>query len=99
MSTSFIEMIVNLLSGKRERMQPATKLTPDVRAILNHPAVAQMLKYSFIGTKATVKEQIASFLKETEADELIAVTGVFNHQDRLKSYECFAEIMREVNWK
>ena len=56
-----------------------------------------MLKYSFIGSKATVKAQVKEFIAKTQADELIAVTNIYDSKDRIRSYELFAEIMNELN--
>ncbi len=96
-STSLVKVIVGLLTGKRDYMQPPTEMTPDLKEMFKHPAVDQMLKYSFIGSKATVKKQVKDFLKQTQVNELIAVTNIYAHNDRLKSYELFAEIMNEIN--
>lgn len=97
LSTSLIRMIVGVLTGKRDYVQPPTEMTDDLREIMQHPQVHQMLKYSFIGSKATVKDQVQSFIAETNADELIAVTHIYDATDRIRSYELFAEIMKELN--
>jgi len=55
-----------------------------------------MLKYSFIGSKATVKAQVQEFMEQTQADELIVVTNIYDINDRIRSYELFAEIMQEL---
>ncbi|MCK0156179.1 LLM class flavin-dependent oxidoreductase [Cellulophaga sp. F20128] len=96
-ATSLIKIIVGLLTNQREFMQPPVKMTDDLRQMLKHPAVDQMLKYSFIGSKATVKKQVEAFLEETQVDELIAVTNIYEHADRVKSYQLFAEIMTDIN--
>lgn len=97
LSTSLIRMIVGILTGKRDYVQPPTALTDDLKEVMQHPQVYQMLKYSFIGSKATVKDQVKKFLAETNADELIAVTHIFDANDRIRSYELFAELMKELN--
>ncbi|WP_322550005.1 LLM class flavin-dependent oxidoreductase [Flavobacterium psychraquaticum] len=97
LSTSLIRMIVGILTGKRDYVQPPTEMTDDLTEVMQHPQVYQMLKYSFIGSKTTVKEQVKNFLAETKADELIAVTHIFDVKDRIRSYELFAEIMKELN--
>ena len=56
-----------------------------------------MLKYSFIGSKATVKTKISEFLKQTEVDEIIVATNIYSIEDRIKSYKLFSEIMNELN--
>jgi luciferase family oxidoreductase group 1 len=97
LSTSLIRMIVGLFTGKRGFVQPPTPMTDYYKEILENPQVHQMLKYSFIGSKTTVKRQVKDFLEKTEADELIAVTNIFDIKDRIRSYELFAEIMDELN--
>ena len=97
LSTSLIRLIVGIFTGKRDCVQPPTAMTNDLLEIMKHPQVHQMLKYSFIGSKATVKAQVKVFLAQTEADELIAVTHIYDINVRIRSYELFAEIMKELN--
>lgn len=96
-ATSLIRMFLGLFTGKREFLQPPTAMTQEFREIMEHPQVHQMLKYSFIGSKATVKAQVKAFLDKNEIDELIAVTNIYDVKDRIRSYELFAEIMDELN--
>ncbi len=96
-STSLIRMFLGIFTGKREYMQPPTAMTQEFREIMQHPQVHQMLKYSFVGSKATVKAQVKDFLEKTKADELIAVTNIYDINHRIRSYELFAEIMDELN--
>ncbi|QWX83896.1 LLM class flavin-dependent oxidoreductase [Cellulophaga sp. HaHaR_3_176] len=96
-STSLYKIIIGLLTGKRDYMQEPTEMTPELREMVKHPSVHQMLKYSFIGSKETVKKQISEFIDKTKIDELIAVTNIYDAQDRIKSYKLFSEIMKELN--
>jgi luciferase family oxidoreductase group 1 len=97
LSTSLIRMIVGIFTGKRDYVQPPTAMTDEFEEIMQHPQIHQMLKYSFIGSKATVKAQVKEFMEQTKADELIAVTNIYDVKDRIRSYELFAEIMKELN--
>ena len=97
LSTSLIRMIVGIFTGKRDYVQPPTAMTDDFKEIMQNPQVHQMLKYSFIGSKATVKAQVKDFMEQTKADELIAVTNIYDGKERIRSYELFAEIMKELN--
>ena len=96
-ATSLIRMFVGIFTGKRDYLQPPMAMTQELREVMQHPQVHQMLKYSFIGSKATVKAQVKAFLDLTKADELIAATNIFDVKDRIRSYELFAEIMEELN--
>lgn len=96
-STSMYRMIFSLLTGQPTYLQEPTAMTSELRAMAQHPSVHQMLKYSFIGSKATVKTKISEFLKQTEVDEIIVATNIFSIEDRIKSYKLFSEIMNELN--
>ncbi|AUC81416.1 LLM class flavin-dependent oxidoreductase [Lacinutrix sp. Bg11-31] len=97
LSTSLIRMIVGIFTGKRDFVQPAIDMTDELKEVMQNPQVHQMLKYSFIGSKATVKAQVKEFMNQTQADELIAVTNIYDIKDRIQSYKLFAEIMKELN--
>ncbi|HWJ25220.1 MAG TPA: hypothetical protein VNS32_01690, partial [Flavisolibacter sp.] len=95
--TSLIRMFVGVLTGARDPLQPPTEMTEELKELYQHPAVYQMLKYSFVGSKQIVKNQIQAFLAETGVDELIAVSNMYDINDRIKSFRLFAEIMMEIN--
>ncbi len=95
--TSIVRMFVGILTGAREALQPPTDMTEEIAGMLNHPSVQQMLKFSFVGSKSTVKKEIQEFLEETEVDELIVASAMYNIEDRVKSTRLFGEIMTEIN--
>jgi alkanesulfonate monooxygenase SsuD/methylene tetrahydromethanopterin reductase-like flavin-dependent oxidoreductase (luciferase family) len=43
-----------------------------------------------VGSPATVRERLLELQERTKADELILTTNVFDHADRLRSYELVA---------
>ena len=95
--TSLIRMFVGVFTGARDPLHPPTEMTEDLKEMFQHPALHQMLKYSFVGSKETVKKQVKEFIDQTRVNELIAVSTMYNLNDRLKSARLFAEIMREIN--
>jgi luciferase family oxidoreductase group 1 len=95
--TSLIRMFVGVLTGAREPLQPPTALTEDLKEVLQHPSLHQMLKYSFVGSKTTVKKGVAAFLDQTGVNELITVNTMYDINARIKSTRLFAEIMKEIN--
>jgi luciferase family oxidoreductase group 1 len=95
--TTLIRMFVGVLTGAKDALQPPTEMTEELKELYQHPAVYQMLKYSFVGSKQTVKDQIQAFLAQTGVNELIAVSTMYDINDRVKSARLFAEIMKEIN--
>lgn len=95
--TSLIRMFLGILTGKREALQPPMEMTDEIMMIQHNPAVREMLKYSFVGRKEAVAKQLDKFLLETGVDELMVVSNMHAHNDRVTSYQILSEIIDERN--
>jgi len=95
--TSLIRMFVGVLTGQREYLQAPETMSDELMMVQHNPAIRDMLKYSFVGRKEAVQKQVARFLEQTGVDELMAVSNIYGHDDRIKSYSLFAEIINEFN--
>lgn len=93
--TSLIRMFLGVLTGRREPLQPPMDMTDDLMMVQHNPAVREMLKYSFVGRKEAVAKQLGKFLDETNVDELMVVSNMYHHKDRINSYRILAEIIAE----
>ncbi|WP_221030802.1 LLM class flavin-dependent oxidoreductase [Actomonas aquatica] len=83
----------HLLRGDSQLSQPPiddidTYWTPAERY-----RAQEMLARSLVGTPAEVRDGIAALVSETDADELMVVSDVFDHSLRLRSYELTAEAL------
>jgi luciferase family oxidoreductase group 1 len=81
----------NIFRGARGLSQPPiddieTYWTPMERA-----QAMRMLARSIIGSPDTVRRGVAALVEETQADELIVVSDVYKHSERLRSFELIAE--------
>lgn len=95
--TSLIKMFYGIFTGASKPLQPPVEMDFEMRQMFQHPTVQQTLKYSFVGSKATVKAGILRFLDDNQVDELMVSTNVFGFENRVKSVELFAEVMKEIN--
>ena len=95
-STTLIRMMLGVMTGKIDYMQPPTKMNAELRELAANPAFQRMLKYAFVGSKETVKKQTSEFLEKTGVNEVMVASHIYNHEDRLKSYRIFSEIMNEL---
>ncbi|AWA30792.1 LLM class flavin-dependent oxidoreductase [Flavobacterium magnum] len=95
--TSVLRMFVGILTGRRQPLQPPMEMTDELMMIQHNPAVRDMLKYSFVGRKEAVAKQLDKFLQQTGVDELMVVTNMHDHNDRIRSYQILSEIMSERN--
>ena len=58
---------------------------------LEKAQVTRMLERSIVGSPRTVREGIEALIAETAADELIIVSDVYDHEQRLRSFELIVE--------
>ena len=89
--------MLSVLTGKISYLQPAIKMDAELREVQAHPALQQMLKYSFVGDPDSIKQQTLEFLELTGVDELMVVGNIYDHQDRVRSFELFSEVMKSIN--
>jgi luciferase family oxidoreductase group 1 len=81
----------NIFRGARGLSQPPiddieTYWTPKEKA-----QAMPMLARSIVGSLDTVRKGMAALVEETQADELIVVSDVYEHSQRLRSFELIAE--------
>lgn len=95
-ATSMYRSMLGVLTQQRDFVQPPTKVDNAMRQLRNHPALQNMLKYSFIGDEASVAEQTQQFIKATGIDEIITTSYLYHQQHRLESLALFANIMQQL---
>jgi len=62
-------------------------------------AVESRLRAAIVGSEQTVKRGLENLVRDTSADEVIAVTDTYEHSDRLQSYERVAGIVARIELK
>ncbi|NBC03301.1 MAG: MsnO8 family LLM class oxidoreductase [Bacteroidetes bacterium] len=95
LSTSMKQMMMGVVTGERKPMPPPVDDMNTVWNIHHKMAVEQMLRYTFIGSPATVKVQVDDFIEMTGADELMIASYIYDKKERFKSYKLFADLMKE----
>ncbi|MGE3829631.1 MAG: alkane 1-monooxygenase, partial [Parvibaculaceae bacterium] len=58
---------------------------------------SQMLARSVVGSLETVRAGLEALVEETQANELIIVSDVFDHEARLRSLELIAQAWKGQN--
>ena len=58
--------------------------------------VESRLAVAAIGSPDTVQQKLARFLSQTNVDELIFTSDLYEHRDRLRSFEIAAEAMQTL---
>lgn len=61
--------------------------------------VQQMSQFSFVGSPATVKEDLLALQKRLDFDEMIVTASIFDEQAQHYSYQLFAEVVADLSGK
>ncbi|MDN3607626.1 LLM class flavin-dependent oxidoreductase [Kaistella yonginensis] len=96
-ATTLYQAFVNLIRNDRKPYAPPLNNMDEIWNQMEKTHVTQMLKYSFIGGKETVKNQISEFQKRFQVDELMITSHIYEHQARLQSYEIIREAADDLN--
>ena len=91
-ATSMQQAIVNLRSGRPGRLPPPSqgyyeRSGPQQRALLD-----SVLSCSAVGSPDTVRASLQAFIDRTGADELMIACQMFDHGQRLRSFEIAAQV-------
>jgi luciferase family oxidoreductase group 1 len=92
LATSMEQQFLNLLRGRPGQLNPPVENMDEIWNDYEKAAVKQQLRCTFTGSPESVKEQLQSFLDETQADEIMINAQIYDHQARLRSYEIVSQI-------
>ncbi|MEO8857251.1 MAG: LLM class flavin-dependent oxidoreductase [Burkholderiaceae bacterium] len=96
-ATSMQQAFVSIRTGNPIRLPPpvrdyARNVGPQGRALLD-----SVLSCSAIGSPDTVRDALKAFIARTQADELMINCQIYDHAQRLQSFEITAQIQRETD--
>jgi len=90
---SLISLFVGIITNKRKPLKPGGKL-PEVYQIPEvRQAVNNMLACTFYGSKETLKKNLSVFIEETEVNELMIASHIFDLDAKLKSFSILHDVL------
>jgi luciferase family oxidoreductase group 1 len=92
LATSLYQLAMGILHGSTKPLRPPVENMDEIWSEDEKAAILQMMKYSFVGGPATVKERLEVFLDNTQSDEIMVTSHIFDHTARLRSYEIVSEL-------
>ena len=94
LASSFYRLALGIVTNERKPLQPPIANMDTVWKEFEKQTVLQMMKYSFIGSPETIKKNLESFLDETEVDELMVASYVYDNDAKIHSYELIADFFK-----
>lgn len=92
LSSSLQQMFFNLQRGTPRQLQAPIHDFEERASAAELAGVKQAMRYSCIGTRDMVAAKLREFAEQTQADEIMIASPMFDHGARLRSYEIAAEI-------
>jgi luciferase family oxidoreductase group 1 len=94
LATSHQQQFLKLIRGRPTPLDPPVDSMDDIWSAYEKGVVEQQLRASINGSPKVVKEKLQAFLNETQADEFMLNTHVYDHEARLKSYQIIADLWK-----
>lgn len=94
--TSLYQLFRGIVTGKRSLLQPPVETMDGIWTEYEEEQAGQMLACTFTGNKETLSQDLQQFLDQTQVDELMATSHIFDHQARLRSYQILSEVFKGI---
>jgi luciferase family oxidoreductase group 1 len=90
--TTIQQGFTNLRRGRPGPYQPPIDDIDDYWTPAERIQASHMLTHSIVGSHDTVRRGLEQIVELTGADELMVVAAIYDHDQRLRSYEILAEV-------
>ena len=92
-ATTLYQAFVNIIRNDRKPFSPPIDDMDEIWNPMEKAGVLQKLRYSFVGSAETVRNQIQHFQETFNVDEIMITSHIYEHEARLKSYEMIRKVV------
>ena len=94
LATSLKLFFLNVIRGGQELLKPPVDNLNAYWNPYEKAAVDQMLEYTFIGDSTKISHELQAFLDETQVDEIMVCSHIYDHEARVRSYEIMSQSVK-----
>ncbi|WP_338521858.1 LLM class flavin-dependent oxidoreductase [Pseudomonas batumici] len=94
LATSVYQRILALMRGQSLVQRPPVQSMDGLWLPHEKEAVASFLGLAMVGSPEKIRARLEVLIEQTQADELIFTCDLYEHADRLHSYELLAQVMQ-----
>ncbi|WP_310994301.1 LLM class flavin-dependent oxidoreductase [Aequorivita marina] len=95
LATSMKLFMLNIIRNTRSPLPPPVKSMNGLWSPMEEAHVSKMMRYTFVGSKETVRNKILGFIAETQVNEIITAAYIHDQEARLKSFELLAQLKQD----
>ena len=96
LATTTYQRILALIRGQNMLMRPPVEVMHDLWTPQEEYTVKEFLSRAMIGSAATIEQKLQVLLQHTQADELSFTCDVYEHADRLRSFDILAGLQANL---
>lgn len=94
--TTAQQRFLRLIRSQPVELLPAVDSMEPLWDQLERAAVENKLRAAIVGSEASVLAGLQQLVRETQADEVIVVADMYEHADRLQSFERVAKVAEKI---
>lgn len=94
LATSVYQRILALMRGQSLVQRPPVESMDGLWLPHEREAVGDFLGLAMVGGPQKIRAKLDVLLEQTQADELIFTCDLYEHADRIRSYELLSQVMR-----
>ncbi|TQR19371.1 LLM class flavin-dependent oxidoreductase [Psychrobacillus vulpis] len=95
LSSSLLQQFLGLIRGNKAKIQPPVSMdnlwTEQEKMMVN-----KQLRARIVGSPEIVKSKLEDFVASTQVNEIMINSPVFDHQERIKSFELISKVANDV---
>ena len=92
LATSLYQFAMGIVTNVRRPLPPPVDTMKGIWNEAQEAMIKNMMHYTFIGSKETIAEKLSEFVAKTRVQEIIAVSHIYDHKARIRSYEILSEL-------
>jgi luciferase family oxidoreductase group 1 len=93
LATSGRQAFANLRRGMPSTLPPPNREYEKDVVPYGRIPVEEVTSIALVGSSQTIREGLDAFIAQTAADEIMAVSHIYDHAARVRSYEILAEVL------
>jgi len=99
LATSMQQQVLSLMRGRPGQLQPPVENIDALCTDYEKAALEDRNRFAIVGSEETVRRRLQQFQSETQANEIIITSQIFDHAARLQSYEMVSNIFRQAEFE
>lgn len=92
LATTLYQFFLSIVRRDQQLLKPPVKSMDEIWSSYEREAVMGQRKYTFIGSKDKVAQELTQFIEETGIDEIMFSSSIYDNDARKKSFTLLREI-------